>query len=417
MKRTLILVSLFLCLALLLGTLPLSACSKPKEKVLKIGMMTPSTGVAAEKGAPGGDGARDAIEYINSELGGVNGIPIQLLWRDSGYDAGKAATIIKEYMAEGALLFTTHSSAEMTYVMELANRAEFPGLAVYTAPNLYRPPQHIYGQLPDYGDDWSAFADYYMKNIWKGSGKPRMALHLLNNSTGYGARDAAKALADKMGIEIVATEEHTATSISETDSLNRIKAAKPDVLYISSTPKPTALIVKNARELGMFPAMTIGSGHAGLTKALVDLAGADIAEGVYGVFPTVSWGDNVPGMAKIAEYAQKLHPADVGNLDYLSNWAAALIAADILKTTLKTVSYEVLAKGNVESWRAVEKNGFQKINYDVAGLHGPAKYVAGDNRLAKSVRVLQIKGGKIVPVSNWVDAPLVKYEDYSWFGK
>lgn len=417
MKKTLIVMSIFICLSLLLTTLPLSACGKSEPKALKIGMMTPSTGVAAEKGAPGGDGARDVIEYINTELGGVNGMPIKLLWRDSGYDAGKAATIIKEFMAEGALLFTTHASAEMTYVMELANRAEFPGMATYTAPALYRPPQHIYGQLPDYGDDWTAFADYYLKNIWKGTGKPRMALHLLNNSTGYGARDAAKAFADKMGIEIVATEEHTATSISETDSLNRIKAAKPDVLYISSTPKPTALIVKNARELGMFPAMTIGSGHAGMTNALVDLATASVAEGVYGVFPTVSWGDNVPGMAKVMEYAKKLHPQDEGSPDYLSCWAAGLIIADILKTTLKTVKYDVLAKGDVTAWRAVEKNGFQKINYDVAGLHGPAVYTPGDNRLAKSVRVLQVKSGKIVPVSNWVDAALVKYEEFSWFGK
>ena len=107
---------------------------------------------------------------------------------------------------------------------EIANRAEFPGLVAYSSPSNYRPPQHIYGQMPDYGDDWTAFANYYMKNIWKGTGKPKMALHLLNNPTGAGAKDAAKALADKLGIEIVATEEHATTTISEMESLTRIKA-------------------------------------------------------------------------------------------------------------------------------------------------------------------------------------------------
>ena len=112
-----------------------------------------------------------------------------------------------------------------------------------------------------------------MKNIWKGTGKPKMALMLLNNPTGAGAKNAAKAMADTLGIEIVDTEEHAATTISEMEALTRIKALNPDVIYISSTPEPAAVIIKNAKDLGMFPGVTIGVCHAGMTKALVDLAG------------------------------------------------------------------------------------------------------------------------------------------------
>ncbi len=235
---------------------------------------------------------------------------------------------------------------------------------------------------------------------------------------GHLAGDAAKALADKMGVEIIAIEEHAATTISEMESLNRLKALKPDVIYISSTPAPTALIIKNAYELGMYPGTTIGCGHASFTKALVDIAGADITEGVYGIFPTANWGDNVPGMAKVMEYAKKYHPQDEGNLDYGTAWAQSLIMAEILKTALKNVSYNVLAKGNLDSWRAIETQGIQKLkNYDVGGLHGPVNYNPGDNRLSKAVRIFQVQKGKITPISNWIDAPLVKYEEYSWFGK
>jgi hypothetical protein len=82
-------------------------------------------------------------------------------------------------MDEGALLFGTSSSKEMTDVKQIANQAGFPGLVCFNAPSLHRPPLHVYGLTPDYGDDWTAFATYYMENIWEGTGKPKMALMLL----------------------------------------------------------------------------------------------------------------------------------------------------------------------------------------------------------------------------------------------
>lgn len=407
-------------LALILAVMPVlgSACAGPGEKTIKIGMSTPSTGKAAEKGSPMGHANLDAIEYINTEMGGVAGYKIEVLWLDNAYDAAKMATNIKRFMDEDCVIFTTASSAMMTACMEIANRAGFPGIASFNAPILHRPPQHIYGQMPDYGDDWVAFAKYYMENIWKGSGKPKMAMHLLNNSTGYGALDASKAAAEELGIEIISVDEHKADTTSEMDSLTRIKASNPDVLYISSTPAPTAVIIKNAVDLGLHPGVTIGLGHAGITKALVDIAGADVVEGVYGVFPTVNWGDDVPGMAKMTEYCQRLHPNDYGNMDYITSWAQSLVVAEVLRLAVENAGYDTLAKGGEEAWQAIETQGIQKLNgYDVGGLHGPVSYSPGDNRLSKSVRLFQIQGGNIVPITDWIEASVVKYEEFEWFGK
>ncbi len=406
-------------LALVIAVLPfLAACGGGGEETIKIGMTTPSTGKAAEKGAPMQHANLDAIKYINEELGGIDGHPIEVIWLDNAYDASKVVTNVKRFMDEGAVLYTTASSAMMSASMEIANRAGFPGIASFNSPILHRPPRHIYGQMPDYGDDWVAFAKYYLENIWTGPGKPKMALHLLNNPTGFGARDAAKAAAEDLGIEIISIDEHKADTTSEMDSLTRVKAANPDVLYISSTPAPTAVIIKNAVDLGLYPGVTIGLGHAGITKALVDIAGADVVEGVYGVFPTVNWGDDVPGMAKVTEYVREYHPGDEGNMDYITSWAQSLIVAEILRLAMENVGYDVLAEGGPEAWQAVETQGIQKLdNYDVGGLHGPVSYSPGDNRLSKSVRIFQIQGGQIMPVTGWLEAPVVKYEEYDWFGQ
>ncbi len=431
MKNRLLLINILICLVLLAVSVPfLSACSKSEETTklgpttttpavkgtLKVGIMTPHTGKAAEKGVPLRDANLDCIEYINNELGGVNGYKIEAINLDSQYDAAIAQNDINMFMDQGCIFFTTSSSTEMGYVQEIANRAGFPGLVAYSSPSNYHPPLHIYGQTPDYGDDWIAFTNYYLKNVWKGNGKPKMALMVLNNPTGAGATNAAKAMADSLGVEIVATEEHAATTISETEALTRIKALNPDVIYISSTPKPAGVIISNAKELGMYPNITIGVCHAAMVGSLIKLAGADVVEGVYGLFPTVMWGENVPAMAKMTEYVNKLHPADAGNPDYIAAWAQSLVIAEILRNALNEVGYDVLAKGDAAAWAAVEKYGFQKLaGYDVGGLQGSVSYSAGDNRLTKYNRVYQIVNGVITNPSPWVEAPLVKYEDFSWF--
>ncbi len=397
--------------ALIITVMPLlsAGCGGGENKegvTLKVGLSIPYTGPAAEKGRPMGDGKLDCIKYINEELGGVEGYQIEAIWRDNQYDAAKATTIVNEFIDSGCLMFTTCASKMMLASAEVANRAEFPGFAVFSSPVLTNPPQHIYAQMPDYGDDWAAFAKYYLEKVWKGSGKPKMALHLLNNPTGSGAKDAANALADELGIEIVAVEEHTATTISEIESLTRIKKLNPDILYISSTPQPTSIIVKNAVELGMYPGMEIGCGHASFTSVLVELAGDD-AEGVYGVYPTVNWGDDVPAMEKMTEYCKANHPDDYGNMDYITTWAEGLIIAEILRLAIDHVG-----KNNIDELtpQIVEEYGFKKLkNFKVGGLHGPVSYVPGDNRLSKSVRVFQIQNGEIVPVTGWVEAPLIPY--------
>jgi branched-chain amino acid transport system substrate-binding protein len=391
---------------LIMAAIPLlsAGCADSGSKV-KVGFSICYTGIAAEKGRPMGNAKLDCIKYINEELGGVAGQEIEVIWRDNEYDAAKAATIVNELMDKGCLFFTTNSSKMMGASMEIANRAGFPGFTVFSSPSLTNPPQHIYAQMPDYGDDWAAFARYYLDNIWGGSGAPKMALHLLDNTTGSGARDAAELLADDLGIDLVASEEHTATTVSEVESLTRIKALNPDILFISSTPQPTSIIMKDAVDLGMYPGMTVGCAHASFTSELVELAGADTVEGVYGVYPTVNWGDDVPAMAKMTEYCQELHPEDYGNMDYITCWAEGLIVAEILRLAIENVGVDGLTPQTVEEY------GFKKLdNFDVGGLHGPVSYTAGDNRLSKSVRVFEIQGGELVPISGWTEAPLIPYD-------
>jgi branched-chain amino acid transport system substrate-binding protein len=397
----------FSLLALSIAVIPmLTACgTKSEEATIKVGLSLCYTGPAGEKGRIMSDAFIDSFAYINEELGGIDGHKIEVVWRDNQYNTELSVNILNELMASGCLLFATNDSTTMKASMETANRNSFPGIAVFSSPELTSPPEHIYAELADYGDDWAAFAKYYMDNIWKGPGKPKMALHLLNNPTGAGAKQAAEAGAEALGIDIVAIEEHTTTTSSEIDSLTRIKSKNPDVIYISSTPAPTAIILKNMSQLGMSN-ITVGLCHAALTKAVVDLAGDNkYVEGVYGVYPTVSFGDDVPGMAKMIEWMRKEHPQDDNNSDYITTWATGLTIAEALRLALESV-------GSVDKLtpQIVETQGIQKLkNFDPGGLHGLVNYTPGDNRLSTTLRIFQIKSGVITPITSWIQAPKIEY--------
>jgi hypothetical protein len=82
--------------------------------------------------------------------------------------------------------------------------------------------------------------------------------------------------------------------------------------------------------------------------------------------------------------------------------SSALIIAEILRTALKTTSFDALSKGDVESWRAVEKNGIKQLsNYDVEGITASVNYSEGDNRLDKYLKLYRVVNGEIASISDW----------------
>jgi branched-chain amino acid transport system substrate-binding protein len=281
----------------------------------------------------------------------------------------------------------------------------------YSSVRGVHPPTKIYATQPGYEDGWTALAKYYLEEIWKGPGKPKMAMHLLDNPTGMGPRFASMAQAEAMGIEIVADEEHSTKTISEIESLTRIKTKNADVLVIASTVGATATILKGVIELGMYPGIDILLVQPSFDKHVVEIIGADKAEGMYGVYATAMWHENPKGMAKLQEYAQANSPDHVGKNDYVLCWSHALIIAEVLRVALGNVGYDGL------NHQTIETEGFRKVkDFDPEGLMGPVGWTDDyDRRGSKSLRVFQIQGGEFIPVSDWIPTPTTKYEQYDWF--
>jgi branched-chain amino acid transport system substrate-binding protein len=87
---------------LLLGALLLAACEAPDERraPLRLGVIIDASGPSASLGIAGRNGIQLAVEERN-ERGGIHGRPIELLYRDDGFDAAKARQAGEQLIAAG----------------------------------------------------------------------------------------------------------------------------------------------------------------------------------------------------------------------------------------------------------------------------------------------------------------------------
>ena len=71
------------------------------------------------------------------------------------------------------------------------------------------------------------------------------------------------------------------------ESLTRVKGENPDLIFISSTPAPSAVIMKNLHDLDMYPkdGVTVAMAHASFTEQVISLAGAECSRGRIWCFP------------------------------------------------------------------------------------------------------------------------------------
>jgi len=108
--------------------------------------------------------------------------------------------------------------------------------------------------------------------------------------------------------------------------VSKVLAAKPDVLFIGGASEPTALVVKQARELG-FKGGFIMMDQAKMDEMAKVLGGLELLEGAIGTLPLVA--DERPGAKVFVEKYRKAFqkdPTSEASLHYLTLHAIALAA-------------------------------------------------------------------------------------------
>ncbi len=252
------------------------AAAEAKEP-LKIGALLAVTGPAAFLGAPEARTLEMLVEDLNAK-GGVDGRPIKLIVKDTGGNPEKAISFAKQLVDEEGVfaIIGPATSGESIAVKQIANDARTILLSCAAAEVITTPVlPWVFKVAPK-----DSFAAEMIFRQMKKMGVKRIGL--LSSNTGFGkaGKEQVEKLAPAQGIEVAASEVYDKAATDLTAEVTKLKAAGVQAILNWSIEPAQAIVIKNARQIGLQVPIFQSHGFANVQYARA--AGA-AAEGV--MFP------------------------------------------------------------------------------------------------------------------------------------
>jgi branched-chain amino acid transport system substrate-binding protein len=348
-------------------------------------------------------GQLDAMRWVN-ENGGINGKELQLIVVDDGYDTAKGVAGYNRLVDSEKVLGLYIQSTGTT--ITLAKKIVADGVATIAASftakfeDPSKTPFSFYVS-PSYGT-MGRIALKWIRDNWKDKSRnPKIAYLYPDNTYGRDILDACKMYAKEIGVDVVNDQVVNWPTKDATVQLTNMKRDEPDFAYITSTAMNGAVILKNAKALDVKTKFI--SNIRNFEESLIDLSGG-AAEGTYGVNPIAAYGSDVPGMKKVVETHEKLHPGEKGTNVYVEGWVNILSVAEALK---------IADKAKDLTPAGIRKAFEQFKNFETGGLGPPLTFTPTDHRASMAARIYEVKNGKMVDISGWIELP----RDMEYFGK
>jgi len=411
---------LALSLLALALTLPLLAGTARAQEV-KLGSLNDLTGPTSDVGKDIALGIREAVQYVN-DTGGINGKRIRLYLYDYGYRVPEAITTYKRFRdfdrVVGVLGWGTGDTEALSPTV---GKDRLPYLSHSFAAKLTDPKTAPYNFV--YGTDYSSNARAAMtvwyEEVWQKDPrfrearargeKPRVVMfYAFPVPYSSAPIKALKNHAELLGFEVGPDQDVSLTALDTKSQVLTAKGFRPHLAWHGNTTMSVAATIKDAHALGL------GADHIvnnwGYDENLVRLAGP-AAEGVMGIAVNAFYGDKVPLMDKVVEYAKKINPGvsqEARMIRTVQSWVQVLMMAEAMKRADKA------GKLNGPGL----KEAFETFRDWTPGLgRPPITLTATDHRPGSVIPVYRIKGGKFELVKQ-VDmkAKWPRQWDGEWFG-
>lgn len=316
-------------------SLPLIASAqsgaKPPYSELRIGVSQSLTGVLSPFGVSATDGIKLAADLVNAN-GGVHGIPLRLIIDEEASDKNKALANVQKHIDRDLTLVEVSPTGTglAAAVGPIANQSKIAivgtaaggdaRMATGSGPYSFRV------SIPD-----NEIFPYEVKVVAKDIGAKTAALLYINDD-GWGVSVAPimkKALEDA-GLNIVATENYSKTTLDFSAVITKLQEKKPDIVGLLAGSEDGPQFLIQAKQRG-FKTVYIG-GNPFNDSAVIKRAG-DAADGL--VVGT-SWfvGNDTPQNKAFVAAFRKQHNRDPNQFNAQGYTGMAVVADAIQRTKL-----------------------------------------------------------------------------------
>jgi branched-chain amino acid transport system substrate-binding protein len=396
----------FVSVFALILTMGLTAAAGAAE--VKLGALNDMTGATSDVGKDYALGIAEAVHYMNDN-GGINGKNIKLTQFDYGYRVPEALTKYKLFKRLGCVAVLGWGTGDTEALSPTVTKDKIPYVSASYSAHLTDPKKTPYNLFAatDYSTNARAaltawFDERWPKNADYGKRKPRFqCAYMFASPYSSAPIKAVKDQATLLGFEIGPDQDVSLFAIDTKSQVLAMKDFKPDVVWHGNTVMSVAATLRDAYALGLEAGHIIN--NWGFDENLPKLAGK-AAEGAMGVSVCAFFGEGVPMMDKVIEYAKKYNPGiplEKRTVHTIQAWSNALALWEAMKRADKAGQLDGVG---------ILKEGFETMRgYDLFLGGAPLTYTAEDHRVSGQVPIYTIDNGKIVLVkavdikSRWPD--------------
>ncbi len=374
----------FLLIGFLLVALGVVPTSAQQKEPIKVGVVQPLSGPIAAAGSYIVNGAKIAAEKINAK-GGVLGRPLELIVEDNKSDPAETRNAVEKLIVRDKVPVLMGAwGSSMTL-------AAMPVLAQHGVPMVVETSSSIKITDPKTpGAQWvsrisptSELEAQGVASILPKLGMKRVGYIAVNTDWGRGAVIAFGESVKKAGGNIEMVEYVGQADTDFYSQLTKFKAAGLDSVIITDDAPKLAKMLQQMRDLGYRPKV-LSTGGSSFPDALVQLAGAEAANGSYHIVFWNPYDPNVAGDPTLSNYFvaewKKRDLPWIGIIEGMRGFDAIHVIARALQLAKEPDSKKI-------------NEALRKV--DMKGLYGHIKFDKNGQSYCNII-VAQVKDGKMV---------------------
>ena len=367
-------------------------------KVVRIAMIAPLTGAPASALHIAWRNVIDYLTYFEEVGFPGQSLPpdvdIELLWGDSGFEVPRAISIYERVRGRNVVFFYLPSPVEGEGLKSRLERDKVPGIVMSVSEGMMYPPGWVFTIYPTESERFAVMCDWIMEN-WQEERPPRVAMIGTDSPSGRAPEVMGTAYAESIGIEMLPFEIVPYVPLDVTPQLLRLRERDADFVFIQAIWSTVVPIMKDAERLGITDEIRFGGMENSQSMPLLDLGPA--VEGYFAI-RAAPWYEEVPIIKDV------LREVD-GKIDTGGDGAMTLILfpamIEAIGRAIEEVGYENL------DGLAVKEAMYSIKDFDPYGVGRTVTYTPEDHRGTPEVRIYEVQGGRVVPVTDWVDAPML----------